>query len=234
MKSAKGIPCNETRHTLKAEKDRICFRFVTEDGNTPSACTVSIGDTDPMTGETITDMTFFTEYHRMADHDIYSWWKSRRPALTAQEKRQRGDRKTALAEDFEAEYGYRPRESDLQWMTDGFRTERTTVSVEQFRDEEGCPEIDRIGGVSIPFEDPFAENEPDEIFRLRALASTLKGEMADLYEWLLVKYAGGKVKLSMQEIADRWGISLSQAYKDKDRLVRMIREACRKERKAQK
>ena len=58
--------------------------------------------------------------------------------------------------------------------------------------------------------------------------------MADHYEWLLVKYAGGKVKLSMQEIADRWGISLSQAYKDKDRLVRMIREACRKERKAQK
>ncbi len=48
--------------------------------------------------------------------------------------------------------------------------------------------------------------------------------MADIYEWLLVKYAGGQVKLSLQAIADKWGISTTQIYKDKDRLIRMIRE----------
>ena len=76
----------------------------------------------------------------------------------------------------------------------------------------------------IPCEDPFGENEPDDIVRLREFAASLSGRMADIYEWLLVKYAGGQVKLSLQAIADKWGISTTQIYKDKDRLLRMIRE----------
>ena len=57
-----------------------------------------------MTGETITDMTFFTEYYRMADHDIYSYWKSLRPSLTPAEKQQRAERKAAIIAAFEKEY----------------------------------------------------------------------------------------------------------------------------------
>ena len=220
----KGIPCNETRHTLKRDKNRIRYRFVTLDGNTPSDCTVSIGDTDPLTGEVLTDMTFFTEYYRMEDHDIYSYWKTLRPPLTPAEKQQREEKKEAILESFRKEYGRFPSASDLHWLTDDFMPDRFTVSIERFQDEEGNPESDKMREFGIPCEDPFGENEPDDIFRLREFAASLSGRMADIYEWLLVKYAGGQARLSLQAIAAKWGISSTQIYKDKDRLIRMIQE----------
>ena len=224
MKTSKGIPCNETRHTLKAEKNRICFRFVTDDGNTPSTCIVGIGEIDPLTGEAITDMTFFREYYRMEDHDIYSYWKSRHPALTPEEKQQRNEKKAAMIAEFKKQYGYAPSDSDIHWMTDDFMPERFTVSIERFRDEEGRPECDRITGFAIPCEDPFAEDEPDEILRLREVASSLTGRLADVYEALLVKYAGGKEKITMTSLARKWGVSIQQICKDRKKIIRIIRE----------
>ena len=67
----KGIRCNETRFTNGDQRDRIQVEFVTDDGNTPSSCTVSIGDVDPVTGEKITDVTFFREYYRVVDHQVH-------------------------------------------------------------------------------------------------------------------------------------------------------------------
>ena len=224
MKNSSGIPCNETRHTLKAEKDRIRFRFVTDDGNTPSSCTVGIGDVDPLTGEAITEMTFMREYYRLVDHEIYTYWKDRRVSLTPTEKKQREEKKAAFLADFEKQFGYRPSAADLQWMTDDFMPERYTASVEWYRDQEGNPEIDRMTGLSIPCEDPFGEDEPDSISRLREIAASLTGLQADIYEWLLVQYAGGNVKLSMKEIAERHKVSVSLAYKEKDRIIRIIKE----------
>ena len=225
MKTAKGIPCNETRHTVKAEKDRIRFRFVTDDGNTPSTCTVGIGDTDPLTGEPITNMTFFKEYYRMEDHDIYSYWKGLRPALTPEEKKQRNEKREKIIAEFEKQYGYRPSESDLHWLTDDFMPDRFAVSIERYRDEEDNPESDRISGLGIPGEDPFSEDETDDVLRLKELAATLDAYMTEIYEWLLVKYAGGKEKLSLKDIADRWGVSRAKAYQDKDEIIRKIRAA---------
>lgn len=224
MKTTKGIPCNETRHTIKAEKDKIRFRFVSDDGNTPSTFTVGIGDTDPLTGKAITDMTFFTEYYRMADHDIYSYWKDHRPYLTPAEKKQREEKKQSLIADFEKQYGYCPSESDIHWLTDDFMPERFTVSIERFRDEEGTPENDRISGLGIPCKDPFEEDIPDEILRLRELAANLTGRLADVYEYLLMKHAGGKEKTTMKNIAKKWDVSTSQINKDKDRIIQMIRD----------
>ena len=103
----------------------------------------------------------------MEDHDIYSYWKSLRPALLPAEKKQRDEKKAALLADFEQQYGYRPSEADLHWMTDDFMPERFTVSIERFRDEEDNPECDRISALGIPCEDPFNEDEPDEILKLR-------------------------------------------------------------------
>ena len=37
----------------------------------PSFCMVQIGDKDPLKGEEITDINFFTEYYRLVDHQIY-------------------------------------------------------------------------------------------------------------------------------------------------------------------
>ena len=161
----------------------------------------------------------------MEDHDIYSYWKSLRPALTPTEKKQRNEKKETIIAEFEKQYGYRPSESDLHWLTDDFMPDRFTISIERYRDEEDNPECDRIKSLSIPSDDPFDEDIPDDVLRLKELAATLDAYMADIYEWLLVKYAGGKKKLSLKDIADRWGVSRAKAYQDKDEIIRKIREA---------
>ena len=78
---------------------------------------------------------------------------------------------------------------------------------------------------SIPCSDPFAENEPEEILRLREVASSLSGRLADIYEALLVQYAGGKVKISMTDLARKWGVSVTQICKNREKIIRIIREA---------
>ncbi len=173
-----GIPCNDYYHTLKAKKNRIEFRFVSGDGNTPSACTVKIGDRDPLTGEAITDLDFFTEYYRLVDHQIY-----------VQNKETKG----------------------LLYM-DGIL------------DDEGDEKAEKNSQFSVPAEDPFGENEPDEILRLREVAASLEGRLADVYEAMLVKHAGGKEKISMSEIARKWGVSAMQISHDQKKIIRMIRE----------
>ena len=53
----KGIPCTHLR-TISPDIDRITYRFVTDDGNTPAECTVCLGSEDPLTGERLTDIAF--------------------------------------------------------------------------------------------------------------------------------------------------------------------------------
>jgi len=205
--------------------DKCFSTLLAEDGNTPSSCTVHIGDIDPATGKPITDMTFFKEYYKMIDHEIYTYWKDRRPTLTPEEKKQREEKKARITISFEQQYGYRPSNPDLQWLTGEYIPERYSASIEWYRDQEGNPEDDRIAELGIPFEDPFGENEPEDIRRLREITSSLNGRLADVYEALLVKYAGGKEKLSMKAIAEKWGVSTAQIYKDKDKIIQMIRES---------
>lgn len=173
----KGIPCNDYYHTIKAKKDRIVFRFVSDDGRTPASCTVKIGDIDPVTGERITDLEFFTEYHRLADHQIY-----------IQNKETKG----------------------LLYM-DGMM------------DDEGDGKMDREAQFSVPAADPFGEEAPEEILRLREIAASLSGRLADVYEALLIKYAGGQEKISMTDLARKWGVSVTQICRDREKIIRMIK-----------
>ncbi len=173
-----GIPCNDYYRTVKAKKNRIEFRFVSDDGNTPSTCTVKIGDKDPLTGETITDLDFFTEYYRLVDHQIY-----------VQNKETKG----------------------LLYM-DGIY------------DDEGDEKAEKKSEFSIPAADPFGENEPEEILRLREVAASLDGRLADVYEAMLVKNAGGKEKISMSEIARKWGVSAMQITYDQKKIIKMIKD----------
>ena len=99
-----------------------------------------------------------------------------------------------------------------------------TASIERYRDEEANPESDRISGLGIPCEDPFDEDTPDEIQRLREVAASLTGRLADVYEAMLIRYAGGKVRITTEELARKWGVSVSQIGKDRAKIIRMIRE----------
>ncbi len=179
MKTNKGIPCNEYYHTAKAKKGRIEFRFVSTDRNTPSGCTVRVGDTDPMTGEVITDVAFFSEYHRLADHQIY---------VNSKETKNR-------------------------------------LCLEGLVNDDGDSKLEKKKSFSVPAFDPFAEDEPEEILRLREIGASLTGRPAEVYEALLINHAGGKEKISMTALARKWGVSVTQICKDRDRIIRMIREA---------
>ena len=177
MKNSYGIPCNDFHFTPKAKQDQITYRFVTNDGNTPSICTIRLGDTDPLTGEPITNVELFSEYYRIKHHQIY----------------------------------VQNRETKNRLSLDGLTF------------DDGTSRCERKQSFSVPALDPFAE-EAEDIRALKAFAESLNGYMADIYEWLLVKYAGGKEKLSLTEIAERWDVSKSKAYEDKDEIIRMIRE----------
>ena len=179
MKHVYGNPCNEYIHTAKANKDQIVFRFVNNDRITPAECTVRLGDIDPMTGEVITDVGFFTEYYKLADHQIY---KNRKETKNRR---------------------------SLDCLLEADENDSYTENVKENR---------------VPSTNPFAEDEPDEIVKLREIAAGLKGRLADVYEALLVQYAGGRETISLSSIARKWGVSVKQVCKDRDKIIRMIRE----------
>lgn len=93
-KMKKGIRCNETRFTNRDKRDRIRFEFVSDDEVTPSSCTVCVGDIDPMTGEKITDLTFFREYYRVVDHEVRENLKANRRKRSSEEEQRRESEKS--------------------------------------------------------------------------------------------------------------------------------------------
>lgn len=172
-----GIPCNEYRHIVKAKKNRIVFRFVSEDGRVASSCTVGIGDTDPLTGSVVSDPSVFLEYYRLADHQVY-----------IQNKEVKG-----------------------------------LLYLDGIMDDEGDGKAEKKKEFAVPAYDPFDE-ESDEVEQLREFASSLSGRLADVYEAMLVKYAGGKEKISMTDLARKWGVSVTQISYDRKKIIRMIKE----------
>ncbi len=100
-----GIPANETLFTPGAKRNRITYRFVTDDGQTLSRCTVRLGDTDPLTGEEITDVEFFREYYRTVDREIHRTIRGMRPEYTEEQKAWRRQEAKAYATAFEKDYG---------------------------------------------------------------------------------------------------------------------------------
>ena len=185
MKTTNGSPCNEYYHTVKAKKDRIIYRFVTQDSNTPSSCAIRLGDMDPLTGEPISDIELFMEYHRMADHEIYVQGKETQNRL----------------------------------------------SLDGLTFDNGDDQKDHKTSFSTPAVNLFDDDLPEDILCLMEIARSLTGRLADVYDALLVSYAGGKEKLSMRKIADKWNVHISQVYKDKDKIIRMIRKAVEETRK---
>ena len=107
--------------------------------------------------------------------------------------------------------------------------ERTMKKVED--SEDYAPAMQRLQNCdlssALSSQEVFgniSENEPEEIRILREIAGSLEGRQADIYEALLVQYAGGKAKISMTGLARKWGVSVTQICKDRDRILRMIRE----------
>lgn len=230
MKTTNGIPCNDYIHTPKARHDRIVYRFVTDDSTTPSSCTIRLGDTDPLTGEPIADVDFFTEYYRLVDHQIYTNLKASRVDLTPEEKHRFTEEKTAFIKSFEEQYGYRPHRDDIRNALENRWPKTYHLSIQEMINDDGDSKADQRTDLSMPAPDPFNTDVPADIACLREVATSLTGRLADVYEALLVKYASGKEKITFTALAEKWGVSVTQIGHDRDRIFRMIREAIKRAR----
>ena len=105
------------------------------------------------------------------------------------------------------------------------------LCLEGLVNDDGDSELEKKKSFSVPACDPFAEDEPEEILCLRKVGASLTGRLADVYEALLVKYAGGKEKITFTSLAEKWGVSVTQISYDRDKIFRMIRKAIAEARK---
>lgn len=221
----KGLRCNETWYVDGINRDRIRYEFVAEDGVTPSSCVIRLGDTDPRTGEKITDLTFFREYHRLVDHQVRKNLDAIRPGYTPGEKARRMQRKEAIIAAFAAEHGYVPSTSDVLWWLEGEEPERYNLPLDCLVDEEdGSDDLNRHAAFSIPFEE---EEEPAGLQALREVAAELMGRKAEVYEAMIQRAAGGQVRVRFSEIARKWGVSPKQINKDQEKIKEMVRKRAR-------
>ena len=217
----KGIRCNETRFTNGEDRNRIRYEFVTEDGVTASGCVVRLGDTDPLTGEPLTDLTFFREYYRVVDHEVHQNLKAARPSYTPEERARREQEKQAFVSAFVRRWGYAPSKDDVLFHLDQLERERYVLSLDSFVDgETGDDMLDHCPAVSTSREEP---EESPEMQALREVAESLTGRKAEVYEAMIQRAAGGKARLRFGEIARKWGVAQAQISKDQQRIMEMVR-----------
>ena len=217
----KGIRCNEVRFTNKDKRDRIKFQFVSDDGNTPSSCTVCVGDIDPITGEKITDVTFFREYYRVVDHQVRENLKAERRRQTPEEIARKEKEKETYIRMFVKQWGYTPSRDDVLYHLEQMENEGYHLSAMVFEDDETGENImDRQSEFCAEME----EEESTQFQALREVAGELTGRKAEVFEAMLQRAAGGKERLRFSDIARRWGVAPKQITKDQVKIKDMIKK----------
>lgn len=218
----KGIRCNETRFTNGDQRDRIQFEFVTDDGNTPSSCTVSIGDVDPVTGEKITDVTFFREYYRVVDHQVHKNLYSESRDHTKEEMAWREAEKRKYIAAFTKKFGYAPSKDNVLFWLEQKEKERYHLSLSVFiNEEDGTNTVDWVGELS--YMDEKDEEIPVEMQALRDVAASLNGRRAEVYQAMIERAAGVQERLRFSDIARKWSVAPKQINKDQEKIIEMVR-----------
>ena len=230
-KVKKGIRCNDTRFTNGEDRDRIHFEFVSDDGFTPSSCTVRLGDVDPVTGTPVTDLTFFREYYRVVDHQVHKNLYAERREYTDQERIWRENEKRRFIAVFEKKWGYKPSKDNVLFHLEQIERERWNRSTETFVSRE-------TGESTLDYQEEFsflAEMDLEvslEMQALREVAESLTGRKAEVYEAMIQRAAGGRERIRFIDIANKWGVRKQQIEKDERRIMEMVRkraEALKKE-----
>ena len=223
----KGIRYNETHYTNGADRDRIRYEFLTDDELTPSSCTIRLGDTDPLTGEKITDLVFFREYYRLDDHQVMKNLLASRPGYNTKQKKRRSRLKADFIAAFTAEHGYTPSRADVLWHLEQQERERWILSLDSLLDEENrSDDLDRHADFSIPAVSD--EEESIQMQALREIAASLTGRRADVLEAMIQQASGSIIKLRAVDIAKKWGVTKQQIYHDEERIANLIRKKAEK------
>ena len=218
----KGIRCNETRFTNGEDRDRIKYEFLSDDGVTPSSCTVRLGDIDPVSGQAITNVTFFREYYRVVDHQVHKNLQAEHPNYSPQHKTWRDKEKAAFVEAFTKRWGYAPSKDDVLYHLEQLEEERWNQSLDTFVSQDtGESTLDWHLEFSAPAE--MDVEIPLKLQALREVAASLTGRRAEVYEAMIQRAAGGKERIRFSEIARKWGVAPKQITKDQERIMEMVR-----------
>lgn len=215
----KGIRCNETRNDAREGRDRIRYQFLSDDGVTPSVCTVQLGDIDTVTGEPVTDVTVFREYQRLKDQQVRKNLKAERPEYTKEEMARRKEAREAFEEEFRRRWGYEPSRDDLLYLME--EPERWNMSVSILVNEDGKDHTFQHRELSEPA--TVEEEETVEMQALREVAASLTGRKAEVYQAMIQRAAGGQERLRFSEIAKKWGVAPKQITMDQERIMEMVR-----------
>lgn len=220
----KGIPCFEYNEIGPKGQMKIDFRFVSGDGETASSCTVALGDPDPMTGERITDVTFFREYHLLRNREIYYNKKAVAAPWTSREKETRNALRERIASDFEAEHGYAPDKGTLDWLLGEQMPKRYCLQMDSLVNEEGESCVESM----MAFSDPSAENAYREVeeegHTLDDFERTLTPIQQDVFRMLRMKSEGICVHGMGLKLAEKWGVHKSDISKTKLAIGKKLRK----------
>lgn len=220
----KGIRCNETQYTAGKNRNQIRYEFVTDDGITPSSCTVRLGDMDPLSGKQLTDLTFFREYHAMVDREIYRNLNAVRERPSAERRAWREAELKRYIVEFKAEHGYAPSGDDLRFHLKQLEKERSVLSLDAMVNDEGESDMDRNMAFSVPFVSDLDNEIPLRMQALLDVAASLSGRKRDVLEAMIQEAAGGSARMRYVDVADKWDVKKARISQDKNCIKEMVRK----------
>ena len=202
----KGIPCFDYSETGPKGQGRITFNFVAGDEDVAKDVTVSLGDPDPMTGEEITDLTFFREYHCQRNREIYYNKKAVAVPWSGKEKKERQALREEIASEFVRLYGYAPDRETLDWLLNERMPKRYRKEIDSFVNDEG----ESFADCMAEFADPAAEKAFREVeeegHTLDDFAETLTPIQQDVFRMLRMESEGIGVRGMGKALAEKWGV----------------------------
>ena len=223
----KGIPCFDYREIGPKNENTIGYQFVSGDTEKPIeipfSAKVSLGDIDPLTGEQITDVTFFHESRIIHNEQVYQNKKARCVPLTDREKAMRRKFRKRLAEDFEQKYGYPPTKKMLNDLMAQKcpRTYRMEIDAQKF--DDGDTKSDRM----TIFADRNTENilrkiENGGLSLLESFAETLDDREREMFDLLQMKSDGDNMYGMINSLAEKWGIEQYKVTRMKLRIGKKL------------
>ena len=226
MGNQKYLLCNETQYVPKERWNAITYHFVTDDQNTPSVCTVRLGDIDPVSGEPISDVTLFSDYYRQVNREVRVNMKQIRPEKTKRERLELAQLKARLSDEFEKEHGYKPNEDNLRLLVEKVEgSPYILVPIDAIQNEEDDSSgLENWSPYSVPFEDPF-DNEPSVMVQaMLAVSASLTGRLKEVFDALQQNIESDGPKIKKIDLARRLGVSPSQITKDIRKIAVLIME----------
>ena len=196
---------------------------VTGDEEIPSHFRVSLGDVDPMTGEAITDVTFFQAYHTQRNHEVYINKKEVAAAPVSREVKDRRELRKKIAEEFERDYGYPADKQMLNWLMRDQAPKKYRCMLDE-KIEHGTK---TLADVLPEMADRAAERalcavEEENDSSLDRFGDSLSGLEKEVFLMLRMKSDGVDVRGMGNQLAAKWHRDKSMISKTKIEIGRKL------------